>query len=101
MARLGEAIKNARKRAGLTQEELGKRAGLSAAYVSQVESGRRVDPQFSSVVKLCRALGLSMDAVASGTPLSPPNDATPSTSKLRRIAAQMRKALNDLEAELD
>jgi transcriptional regulator with XRE-family HTH domain len=61
---VGEALKAARERAGLTQNTLARRVGMTAAQVSQVESGRRVDPQFSTVARLAKAVGISLDEIA-------------------------------------
>lgn len=41
-ADVGRAIAALRSRAGMTQQELGELAGLDAAYVSKIESGRTV-----------------------------------------------------------
>lgn len=54
----------ARERAGLTQGALARRARMTTSQVSQVESGKRSDPQFSTVLRLAVALNLSLDEVA-------------------------------------
>jgi transcriptional regulator with XRE-family HTH domain len=46
-----------REGAGLTQQELAERAGLTTAGVAQLESGRR-SPSWGTVVELCKALGV-------------------------------------------
>jgi transcriptional regulator with XRE-family HTH domain len=61
---IGKGLKEARERAGLTQNALARRARMTASQVSQVESGKRVDPQFSTVVRLAVALGVSLDEIA-------------------------------------
>ena len=48
-------LKRARKRKGLTQEELAAKAGLSRGYVSRLEMGLH-DPPLSRVRKLAKAL---------------------------------------------
>lgn len=53
---IGEQLKNERKRAGLTQEELAIRVGTKKSYVSRVERGR-ADIQLSTLVKLFHGLG--------------------------------------------
>lgn len=45
---------------GLTQEELGKKAGLSFTHISQFETGKRL-PSFRNLKKLCRALPAPAD----------------------------------------
>jgi transcriptional regulator with XRE-family HTH domain len=47
-----------------TQEELAERAGVSLAIVSSLEQGLRQDPRLSTVVKLARALGVTLDELA-------------------------------------
>ncbi|MGO9320264.1 MAG: helix-turn-helix domain-containing protein [Solirubrobacteraceae bacterium] len=47
-----------RKRAGLTQKELGVRAGADDTYLSQVETGQR-DIRWSTVTRLLHALDAS------------------------------------------
>ena len=51
------AIKYHRKRAGLTQAELGKRTGVGGPAISLLESGARM-PSFPMLDKLAKALGL-------------------------------------------
>ncbi|MFJ5229237.1 ATP-binding protein [Kitasatospora sp. NPDC088391] len=50
-------LREQRRRAGLTQEELAERAGVSAHAISMLEAGRR-RPRLSSVTRLAAALGL-------------------------------------------
>ena len=56
---LGAAIKAERAIMGISQEELGSRAGLHRTYVSDLERGVR-NPSLESVEKLARALELSV-----------------------------------------
>jgi transcriptional regulator with XRE-family HTH domain len=58
--RLTLALKAARERAGLTQQQVAAAVGAYASFVSKVESGeRRVDVVELAV--LCRAYGVSVD----------------------------------------
>jgi transcriptional regulator with XRE-family HTH domain len=52
------AARARRRDAGLTQEELAGRLGLSIAYVSLIERGGR-NPPFTTVVAIAHALGVS------------------------------------------
>lgn len=55
--RIGEAIKNARLKQNLTQEELGKRIGVQKAQISRMERGNSISlPTMSRVFK---ALGIT------------------------------------------
>jgi transcriptional regulator with XRE-family HTH domain len=46
-----------RRQRGLTQQELGRRCGLSRSFLSQVENGNRV-PSLSSLTQISAALGV-------------------------------------------
>jgi XRE family transcriptional regulator, regulator of sulfur utilization len=56
--RLGAVVRRLRRERDWTQEQLGRRAGLQQAYISQAESGVRANPSARIVTKLARALGL-------------------------------------------
>jgi DNA-binding XRE family transcriptional regulator len=58
----GSAVKEQRCSLGLSQEELGNRAGLHRTYVSDVERGTR-NISLESIDRLARALGLSVSAL--------------------------------------
>ena len=51
-----------REQQGLTQAELGRRAGMGAASVSHFETGQRT-PSVESLVKLSDALSVSLDSL--------------------------------------
>lgn len=54
MSRLGDAIKEARVSAGLSEKALGKKCGLAERYIKEVESGARIasDDQAQRILKL-------------------------------------------------
>ena len=54
---LGEAVRRARQKAGLSQEDLGFEADLDRTYISGVERGVR-NPTIRTLVRICRALGI-------------------------------------------
>ena len=56
---LGQAIKEFRKKKGLTQEELAQRTELHESYISVLESGRR-NPTHGTVRRISRGLGVSL-----------------------------------------
>ena len=64
-APFGTRLRRLREAAGLTQEELASRAGLSATAVSVLERGERKRPYPHTVRSLADALGLSEDERAS------------------------------------
>ena len=49
--RIGEIIKEQRKQADLTQEELALRAGTKKSYISRIENGKS-DIQFSTLLRI-------------------------------------------------
>jgi transcriptional regulator with XRE-family HTH domain len=61
----GENLREARRTAGLSQEELAKRAGIDRPTISVYEHGKR-EPNMSTLVKLARALGVPAEALVRG-----------------------------------
>ena len=55
---MGQELRKARERAGLTQEELSFRAGLSRPYVSQLERDLK-SPTVATLFLICDALDVS------------------------------------------
>jgi transcriptional regulator with XRE-family HTH domain len=64
-ARFAENLNRARKRADMSQEELGLRASLHRTEISQLERGMRV-PRIDTLVKLTSALALPADDLLGG-----------------------------------
>lgn len=61
MAGIGnDLVREARKRAGLTQEELAQRAGTTQSAIARIETGDSA-PSFDSVLRLVRLCGLDLD----------------------------------------
>jgi transcriptional regulator with XRE-family HTH domain len=66
----GVLLKQYRMRAGLAQEELAERAGLSRRGISDLERGERRSPHPATVRRLVDALNLGLaEREALGTPL--------------------------------
>ena len=94
MASFGEALRHHRMAAGLSQEELAERAGLSTKAIGALERGARRHPYPHTVRALADALGLTEDeraalhaatarssavpAVAVAEPAPPAQDRAPS-----------------------
>lgn len=55
----GERIKQARKRAGLTQKQLGEKLGITFQSVAQWETGKRI-PKVESLQKIADALNMDV-----------------------------------------
>lgn len=60
---LGRALQALRERADLTQDELARRLGIHATYVSQVERGRR-GVRWHTVLRFLDALGADLRQLA-------------------------------------
>jgi transcriptional regulator with XRE-family HTH domain len=58
-----KAVRVLREEAKLSQKELAQRAGMSASWLSRIESGD-YDPSWSSMRKVARGLGVSMETLA-------------------------------------
>ena len=56
----GTFVREARRRAGLTQRQLATRAGVSQPTIARVESGD-VRPSFERILDLVRASGFDLD----------------------------------------
>ena len=71
----GTLLRAARRRQGLTQAELARRAGTSQPVISAYEHGRR-DPTFGTLRRLVEATGerLRLDAEVPASDLPPAKD---------------------------
>jgi transcriptional regulator with XRE-family HTH domain len=58
---IGDQLKRLRKAAGISQQTLATRAGLSMSAVIHIEAGRIPDPRGSTLKALARALGATVD----------------------------------------
>lgn len=96
---LGAALKGLRTTAGLTQEGLAERAGISARTVSDLERGLRTMVHYDTAKRIASALGLDderrrqFEALARGRGLNPsavpggalPPDPTPFRGRSREL----------------
>jgi transcriptional regulator with XRE-family HTH domain len=55
-----DLVREARKRAGLTQRELAERAGTTQSAIARLESGR-TKPTFDNVLRLLRLCGMDLN----------------------------------------
>lgn len=65
---IGEAIKQARLKQELTQEELGARMGVQRAQVSKIENGRNLT--FGTIARAFKALGIHAELLAGDVKLA-------------------------------
>jgi FMN phosphatase YigB (HAD superfamily) len=59
--RLGRVLQYARKRAGLTQQSLCQKAGLSYSTLTKIERGAISAPSVFTIQQIARTLGISLD----------------------------------------
>ena len=63
---VSEMLKDARRQAGLSQEELARRAGVSRTTVARMETLAKGDMSVSALVRLLEAAGYDLKLVKSG-----------------------------------
>jgi transcriptional regulator with XRE-family HTH domain len=57
------SLRDMRERAGLSQDELAAKSGLSQAQISQLERGQTRNPGVSTLMQLADALGVPLHHV--------------------------------------
>ena len=86
---LGDRIRQARERVGLSQIELARRIGLSKNAMNSIEAGD-ADPRASRIVAIAQVLGVSTDALLLGTPATDSREHTPTAKRQQtRTAASV------------
>lgn len=65
---IGEAIRQARKKKNLTQEQLGELMGVQRAQISKIESGKNLN--FSTIARALKAMGIPANLDFGGVSLS-------------------------------
>ena len=63
---LGEQISARRRKLGMSQLELARKASISRATLDALENGRSGEVGFSKIARLLSALGLSLDLREAG-----------------------------------
>jgi uncharacterized protein len=86
----GSVIRDARQRAGLSQSELARRAGVAQSVISAYESGRR-EPGITMLTKLVEASGHSL--VIEISPSQDLRRGLPDTPMGRRLRRRRRAVL--------
>ncbi|MGY0715322.1 helix-turn-helix transcriptional regulator [Azospirillum argentinense] len=88
---IGVAVRGARKRAGLTQEELAGRVGKSTEAVSNIERGRAL-PTLTTLMELARALDEPLPRLVADVPVG-----TPKAMKRLTLELQLRSLADQLD----
>jgi transcriptional regulator with XRE-family HTH domain len=100
--RLGSALRAARTARGLTLRDLEKLTGMSQSQLSQIETGYRADPSFSTVSKIAKAVGVSLDGLAGNTKASSAPGVPPKQiADLERAKSDTLKAASRINAVID
>ncbi len=60
MPPLAARLRELREAAGVSQQELAFRAGLSIGVIARIEQGKKEDPKLSTVTALAEALGVGV-----------------------------------------
>lgn len=89
---IGEKIKEARKKAGMSQQELADRLEIKSAGISQWEKDKRT-PKLQTLLKIADAIGISITELLM---LSPENEEN--IRKNVEILSQYNKELDDLQS---
>ena len=79
---IGQRVREARERAGLSQGQLATYADVSRSYITRLEHGEYDDPSYFKLERLAKALDSSVDALVS----------VPEDGDLEQIAVPREKA---------
>jgi len=64
MSTLAERIRFAMEMRGMTQADLARATGMNTSNIAYIVTGQTKDPRFDSVVKIARALDVSLEYLA-------------------------------------
>jgi len=62
-SKIGKNIKKYRKKLGISQDVLSKRADLAYHTIAKIEAGSTLDPRIETVKKIADALGVTIDGL--------------------------------------
>ena len=96
---IGRRIQQSREQAGLTQEELAERIGVSTSFVGHVERGTR-KASLETLVALSNALGVGVDYLLAGSLHNGPDEKDPSTTMDPNRRMVIREILTTLQEHL-
>ena len=100
--KLAMRIKESRHRKGITQEQLAIETNLSHNFIGRIESNNS-KVSLTSLVKICKALGTTMDYVLQDTIKLPDAtilNITALNDTERRIIVNLIKGIKEIQAEL-
>ena len=62
-SKIGKNMKKYRKKLGISQDVLSKRADLAYHTIAKIEAGSTLDPRIETVKKIADALGVTIDGL--------------------------------------
>jgi len=77
-------LRTRRKQAGLSQQALGEKTGISQAAISYIESGAH-DPKYSTIIRMSMALGCFPEDLIGSSP-SGQHSAGPAVADGKRVS---------------
>ncbi|KAB4603745.1 helix-turn-helix domain-containing protein [Lawsonibacter faecis] len=92
--KVGERIKNAREKAGLTQEKFAELLSLSAKNISAIERGA-VGISLTTLQKICETLSISSDRILFESP-DENSEAELLAGRMKRLAPEQFKIAKDI-----
>ena len=105
---IGEILRSARLEAGLSNRDVSRLTKLATGSISQIETSFSRDPGFSTVLKIARAIGISMEELAErfeGRSSASRGTGTVTAASLRtrleRAKVQQLQAAELIDATLD
>jgi putative transcriptional regulator len=81
---LKERLRELRKAADLTQQDLAVKSGLTLSAVVQLESGKIKDPRMTTLLALARALNVTLDELVSQEDGGPEEPKKPTPKKPKK-----------------
>lgn len=84
--RMGQRITALRKMAGISQQELGDRAGLTRQHIGRIEKGELASVAYVTIQQIAEAIGMTVDIIDPGL-----QDLAP----LKRLTTPIKGALGE------
>lgn len=99
---VGQVLREARERAGLSLRDLERLCGMTTSQLSQVETGRRADPAFGTVMRMADGIGVSLSEISEAMRGAgkPEIRIDPGTRVAVETAARIEEAKRNLERSL-
>ena len=100
--KIGEVLREARLQAKLSIRQVERTSKMPAGAISQIETGRTKEPGFSSVSRLAKAIGVSLDdldarVVGSGPKATEKRGAAVALAEIVKFQSESERAAKRLE----